>query len=157
MDIDDLCQFLHRLRFLSQFPIGTLREFTKDAALRTLAPGEILFREGDEDHHLYVISRGRVSLSVEAADRGSIPILTAEAGDLLGWSALLRGGRMAATATALDDVQVAVLSGAHLRELCERDPQIGYSLMRQVALALARRLLQTREQLVKLSAETPEG
>jgi CRP-like cAMP-binding protein len=157
MDIDDLCQFLHRLRFLSQFPIGTLREFTEGATLRTLAPGEVLFHEGDEDHHLYVVSRGRVSLSVQVADRGAIPILTVESGDLLGWSSLLRDGRMAATATALDDVQVAVLSGAHLRQLCERDSQIGYSLMRQVALALARRLLRTREQLVKLLVEAPEG
>lgn len=156
MDIDDLCKFLHRLRFLSQFSLGDLREITEGATLRTLPPGEILFREGAEDHHLYVISRGRISLSVEVAGHGSVPILTLEKGDMLGWSALLRAGRMEATATALDDVQVAVLSGDHLRELCDRNPEIGYSLMRQIALALARRLLATREQLAGLLVDVPE-
>ena len=154
MDIDDLCQYLHRLRFLSQFSAATLRELTQGATLQSLAPGEVLFHEGDEEQHLYVISRGQVSLSVQVPNRGSVPVLTVEPGDMLGWSALLRAGRMEATATALDDVQVAVFPGDHLRDLCERNPEIGYAMMRQIALA--RRLLATRGHLAMVLAETPE-
>lgn len=84
MDIDDLCQYLHRLRFLSQFSAPTLRELTQGAALRSLAPGEVLFHEGDEEEHLYVISRGRISLSVQVPNRGSVRVLTVEPGDILG-------------------------------------------------------------------------
>lgn len=63
---------------------------------------------------------------------------------------------MEATATALDDVQVAVFPGDHVRGQCDRNPEIGYAMMRQIALAPARRLLATREQLAKFLAETPD-
>jgi CRP-like cAMP-binding protein len=154
MDVSDLPQFLHRLRFLSAFSFHDLQELTAGATLRTLSPGEVLFREGAENHDFFVVCRGRIRLDIQVPRRGVVPILTLTAGDMLGWSALLAGGRMEATATAVDDVQVAAFPADRLRTLVESRPEIGREFMRQLAHALARRLLSTRDYLKELLANT---
>ncbi|MBW3543734.1 MAG: cyclic nucleotide-binding domain-containing protein, partial [Planctomycetes bacterium] len=120
----------------------------------SLSPGEVLFREGAENHNLYIVCRGEITLDVQVSQRGAVPVLTLSPGDVLGWSALLGERRMEVTATAANDVQVAAFPSAHLRKVFASHPEIGCQFMHQLAHALARRLLSTRDQLKELLAGT---
>jgi CRP-like cAMP-binding protein len=69
---------------------------------------------------------------------------------LLGWTTILGGGRLTATARCQEATRAIELPGPELIALCEADPVVGYQLMKCVAQTLARRLTATRLQLLDL-------
>ena len=87
--------------------------------------------------------------------RGCLPILTLEAGDLVGWSALLGHAEMTATAVTLEETQVIAMTTTDLKNLCDQDHDIGYQIMRLVAMALSHRLVATRLQVLDLFENRP--
>ena len=131
-----------------------LVELAALAGVAEHAPGQILFREGGCNAELAFVIDGIVSLEMHVPSRGPARILTIGSGQLLAWSALLGGGTMTATAIALDRVRLIVFPAGALWSLCETNHDIGYSVMKQVAGSVARRLLGTRLQLLDLFAET---
>ena len=116
-------------------------------------PGRCLFAEGDAHPDFHLVLEGHVRLEMNIPGRGRIPILTLGPGEILAWSAVLSGGAMTATATALDHVCTASMPGGKIRQLCEEQPVLGYHFMKQLAAALSRRLLSTRLQLLDLFFE----
>lgn len=146
---------LGRLRFAADLPPQTLVEVAALASERVVSAKSVIFREGEICPDLYVVQKGVVALDMHVPGRGAVRILTVGEGELLGWSALLGEGRMTATATALDDTRLAVISGAKLRGLCETNHEVGVRVMQQMATALSQRLVATRLQLLDLFACNP--
>lgn len=60
---------------------------------------------------------------------------------------------MTSTAVALQPVKTIAFDGDALRQLCERNHEIGYYVMRQLETALSHRLVATRLQLLDLFAD----
>ena len=85
---------------------------------------------------------------------GGLPVLTLEAGDLLGWSGLVDSTQVTATAIAVQDTRAIALPADRLKALCQEDHDIGYEIMRRVAVALSRRLVATRLQLLDMFADS---
>ena len=100
--------------------------------------------------------QGRVALEMNVPARGPVPILSLGPGDLVGWSALIGGGRMTATARATEDSEVVACAAKPLLEVCGRNAEVGYVLMRQLAVALSMRLVATRLQLLDLFGDPRE-
>ncbi|MFO0918808.1 MAG: cyclic nucleotide-binding domain-containing protein [Planctomycetaceae bacterium] len=139
--------------FISGLPPESLAKLEEIAREEHFVPGSQLFAEGGEHPDLHIILQGHVRLEMAIPRRGRQPLLSLGTGDVLAWSALLSGGRMTASAIALDSVRTASISGVVLRGLCEADPQLGYQMMKQLATALSRRLIATRLQLLDLFQE----
>ena len=89
-----------------------------------------------------------MSRSRFAAAVGCKRILTLGAGEMLGWSPVLKQQRLTATARALSDIQTVELDAAQVLAFCESEPRFGYEFMRRTSLALAKRLNATRLQLL---------
>jgi CRP-like cAMP-binding protein len=115
--------------------------------------GELIFREGDVQPDLFVISSGHVVLEMNIPGRGPTRILTVRSGDLLAWSALLGKGLMTTSAITLEPTTAVAIPGDQLRAICQSDSEVGSLVMTQVATALSRRLIATRLQLLDLFAE----
>jgi CRP/FNR family transcriptional regulator, cyclic AMP receptor protein len=143
---------LGELRFAAGLPPQTLVELARIATDQVVAPNSVIFREGAVCPDVFIVQAGHVALEMHVPGRGAVRILTVGAGELLGWSALLGEGHMTASATALDNTRLVVISGARLRELCETNHAIGVRVMQQVATALSQRLVATRLQLLDLFA-----
>ena len=141
---------LERIRFAAGLPQQTLMQLQAIAELRTFAAGEVIFRENTDCDNVFLLASGQVALDMHVEGRGQVRILTIGSGELLGWSPLFSAGPMTATATALEATCALSLSGARLRELCETDHELGFRIMRQVAVALSQRLVATRLQLLDL-------
>lgn len=124
------------------------------ARLQTFPPGAPLFREGAFCDDLYLVCEGQVALEMYLPTRGQVRLLTVGPGELLGWSPLLTATPMTASAVALQPTEVLALAAAPLRKLCATNHDIGYALMRQVSISLAKRLLATRLQLIDVFAES---
>lgn len=138
--------------FLQGIPAQHMPLLSEMMRERDFPPGAVLFSEGSFQADFLLVVAGHVRLDMAVPQRGRIPLLTVGPGDVLAWSALLAQGRMTATATALEPVRTAAIEGEKLRSLCELQPDIGYHLMKQLAVALSRRLLATRLQLLDVFA-----
>lgn len=155
METNRLKTLLEELRFSASFPDHVLASLAAAATFRSLAAGEVLFREGSPNDRLYLIHRGRLALQMNVPPRGTVRILTLGPGEMVGWSAVTGGEFMTASAIALDRAELVVAPAQELLELCEANHDFGYHFMRVTAAALAQRLLVTRLQLLDLFSECP--
>jgi CRP/FNR family transcriptional regulator, cyclic AMP receptor protein len=109
-----------------------------------------VFREGDSDVYLYVVSEGRVAIEVNLPGRGDLTILTVGPGEVFGWSSLFYQRPKTATARTVLATRAVALDAARLRELCDDDPKLGYVITRNLLQVVAERLKATRMQLLDL-------
>ena len=146
---------LGRLRFTQGLPASTIARLATLASVVEFPADSVVFREGRENSHLYLLTSGRIALEMNVPSRGRVRLLTLGDGDLLGWSAVSGNDRaMTATAVALAPTQAIAFAGAPLQALCESDHEVGYHFLRRLSASLAQRLLATRLQLLDLFAET---
>jgi CRP/FNR family transcriptional regulator, cyclic AMP receptor protein len=111
---------------------------------------ELIFREGEEANHFYLIREGKVSLEVFLPGRGHLIIQTLGGGDILGWSWLVPPYRWMFDARAAEMTRAIMLDGKCLRDKCEADHELGYELLKRVTPALGRGLDATRVRLVDI-------
>ncbi len=71
-------------------------------AIRRYEPGEVIFRQGREGRHFYVVKSGAVEVSREEGDK-ELSLGTVEAGDVVGVVSVLRGERRLVTASAVGE------------------------------------------------------
>ncbi|MEX2114252.1 MAG: Crp/Fnr family transcriptional regulator [Pirellulales bacterium] len=153
MDARAIAQLLGKLPFSAPLPQAVVDRLAASATIRSYPADTVLFREGMHNDQLMIIAAGHVALDMRVAARHEVRILSLGPGDMLAWSALLGGGWMTTSATAVQDTQVVAVSADAALALCEANPDFGYHLMRQVALALANRLVATRLQLLDSFAD----
>ena len=140
--------------FLDELSDNDLAKVADLAAVKQVDAGVILFREGAECDTLFLVVGGRVGLDMHVPRRGQVRILTVGPGEILAWSALLSDQRMTAMATIVESATLIAFPAGKLKALCEADRDVGYAVMQRMAVALARRLLATRLQLLDLFHET---
>ena len=149
-DRETIKSILRRQSFWANVPETDIDALASISMATDFSAGSTIFREGGENHFLYILHRGHVGLDMNVPGRGRVRILSLGPGEMLAWSALLGDGRMTTTATALEDTQVISAAGGRLAELCNTNHEFGYQLMNRVAGALAKRLIATRLQLLDL-------
>jgi CRP-like cAMP-binding protein len=132
-------------RDLTQSDIGLLTGCAKNARFEA---GQVIFREGEDADQFYLIRNGKVALEVFTPGRGSAPILTLGAGDVLGWSWLIPPYKWRFDARAIETTRAFTLDGKCLRGKCDNDPRLGYELLKRVAAIIADRLHATRLQML---------
>ncbi len=127
----------------------------------TLTPGAILFKLGENAQQVYLIKRGRLSLTLpmQVRDRDEdILIEERGPGQTVGWSALIPPHRYTLTARALIETDVLGLPRASLLDYFSAHPAVGYAVTRSVASVVGQRLqvfqtmwLREMQRVVKLS------
>jgi CRP-like cAMP-binding protein len=135
---------------LAELPATTLDRLAELARSEEYPVGHLLFREGGHNAMLYFICQGAVTLEMCVPGRGCMNLLTLGPGDLVAWSALLGSGVMTTGAHVVEPGRLLALDGGAVLALCEADHELGYHLMRRVALSLSNRLVATRLQLLDL-------
>jgi CRP/FNR family cyclic AMP-dependent transcriptional regulator len=110
--------------------------------------GQMLFHEGEEANHFYMIRQGKVALEILAPERGPINIQTVGEGDVIGWSWLIPPYRWRLSARAVELTRAITLDGKCLRKKSEEDHDLGYELLRRFSGIMVERLEATRLQLL---------
>jgi CRP-like cAMP-binding protein len=111
--------------------------------------GAAIFEEGSPANRFYLILKGRVALSAEMDDRKVISIQTLGPGDDLGWSWLFPPYAMHFSARALEPTTAIFFYGARLREQCEQDHELGYQIMKRIAVVATQSLRATQRRLMQ--------
>jgi CRP-like cAMP-binding protein len=110
---------------------------------RRIAPGDRLFALGDQADALFLIERGRLALTLpmRVGDRDEeVLIEERQAGQALGWSALIPPHRFTLSAKALVDTEVLALGRDRLLAHFDAAPEVGYLVTRNVAAIVGQRL-----------------
>ena len=108
---------------------------------------EIIFREGDPKHEFFLLLTGRVALEMAVQGR-TLRVFALEAGDELGWSAVLMGGGKRFQARALEPVDALAFDGYKLLEICRADNAFGYKIMHRMLGVVSERLQAARLQVL---------
>jgi CRP/FNR family transcriptional regulator, cyclic AMP receptor protein len=123
-------------------------------SVREFNAGEIIFEENSTGQQLYVIVDGEVDIQVNPESIGETPgsrlatLTTLRRGESFGEIALIdRGLRSATACCAQNGTSVIIIPRKQLIELCERHPQLGYLLMRNLAADLAMKMRDSGFQL----------
>jgi CRP/FNR family transcriptional regulator, cyclic AMP receptor protein len=105
---------------------------------------KVLFRAGEAGDAMYIIERGKVRISVDAANGRELTLTELGRGDFFGEMALLDGQPRSANATTSEESRLAVLSRQHFLSFIMRgNPNVALEMM----TALANRLRHTDELL----------
>jgi CRP-like cAMP-binding protein len=108
-----------------------------------LASGEELFGLGAQAENLYLIERGRISLTLPMQVRGKDEDILVEermAGQAVGWSALIPPYRFTLRAIAPLQTEVLALSRGALAEHFGAYPEIGVAVTLNLAAVVGQRL-----------------
>jgi CRP-like cAMP-binding protein len=147
---DEFFEMVRAYRILNEVKPEQLKRLLPLAEEKTFAKGSTIFHEGDRSLFLHLLVQGEVALEMVGAEP-AVRVQTLGPGDALGWSALTPGSRTHFQARALTPVTTVAFRGERLREACDRDPEIGYALMRRLLDLVTERLDATRIQLVERS------
>ena len=112
--------------------------------------GDVIFREGEEADHFYLIREGKVALRIQSERRGPLTILTLEEGDVLGWSWLSPPYHWKFTARALEPTRAISMDGKCLREKAERDHDLGYEILKRFVQVIEERVRATSTKLLNV-------
>jgi len=132
--------FLHGLK---PYHFQTL---SKCASFADFEPNVIIFREGTEAGHFYLVHDGRVALDTLVPGQGLRTVETIGPGDALGWSWLFAPYLWHFTARTLQAGKLVSFDAHRLREKIETDHDLGYELFRRFARVMLQRLQATRLQ-----------
>jgi len=113
-----------------------------------VAPGKVLFHEGDAGDFLCVILEGRVRIVKRDSHNKEKEIGAHGTGKTLGEMAMVDGERRSATCTAAELTTIAILSRARFEALTKEFPGLAVAVLVRLARILSQRLRLTSGQLV---------
>ena len=107
-----------------------------DAAenIEVFSPGDIIFREGDQAHHMYVVVEGEIELQVAGSTVGQV-----QAGDLMGEMAIVGSHKRTATALAKTACRLAPVTERRFVLLVQETPYFALYVMKVLADRIVRK------------------
>lgn len=147
MNAQDFQSLLAKHPFSKDFQPQQIERLAAQARAVTFSPEQVLFGPGDYNTDFYLIVSGRLALEMPVG-RKVLRIQTLSDGDELGFSSLITSRPTTFQARALQRVDALAFDSSRLLEACQADPELGFSLMRQLLLIVSERLDATRLQLM---------
>ena len=102
--------------------------FSTADEIRTLAPGDLVFAEGDEGHEMFGVISGVVELR-----KGTVPVAQVGEHGTFGELALIDHTMRSLTAVAIEPTQVAVINERTFLYLVHETPTFALQVMRSLA------------------------
>jgi len=106
----------------------------------TYEPNQILFRQGEEADYFYILTQGKVDISV--GESGHTVYTVNHPGEVFGWSCVLGRTQYSATAETKEKTSVVKIKADEVTKYLAKDPTKGLVFFKSVAKILVNRLLQ---------------
>jgi len=144
---DALTDVLREAHLFRDIDERSLRMFRKMMHVRSYAPDEIVFREGQPGNGMYVVIDGEVRIVLNHGKQHETELARLGRGEFFGEFNLL--GELPRSASALTTTS-ATLGGffrPDLLELIERNPRLGVRVVLNLGEVLAQRLRRSNQEL----------
>ena len=119
-----------------------------------LAPGQLLWRQGQAADALHLIRDGRIGIYLRQPGGTEVHLTTLGPGEVIGEVPLIAGGTRSAAARALDRVQLVSLSRVDFAALTLRRSPTALALRRRICAVACTRL---RDRYQQLANSLPPG
>ncbi len=125
---------------------ATLQSIGGALRQRRFRRGETIFHAGDPGDALYLVTSGKVKITIPPDD-GSEPVIltTIDAGGFFGALALLDGAQRSATAVALDAVEASLLRRDTFDRLLDTEPELRRAMLATLAGEIRRLTAQVED------------
>ena len=116
---------------------------------KTFSTGTIIFSQNAPAERVYLLDHGSVALKTVLSNGLEITYeMITKPGEPFGWSALIEPFRHTTTALCLEDTKAVVFNRKDLYRLFPQHPSLGFKIMRNLSILIAKRLERTRRLLV---------
>ncbi|HBL29727.1 MAG TPA: Crp/Fnr family transcriptional regulator [Acidobacteria bacterium] len=150
MSLQPLSALLAQTPLFQGLPAEDLELIAGCASNVKFDAGDFLFREGGPADTFYLVRHGNVSIEFFAPGRGPVTIQTRGEGEVIGWSWLFPPYTWSHDARAFELTRALAFNADCLRGKCDKDPRLGYELMKRFGQIVHERLEATRLQLLDL-------
>lgn len=137
LPLTDILLFLKRIPLYSSMHLEQLRTVAAHLTEHDVMPGEVIFREGEFSHELYIIVAGKVEIVQQRAGR-PLMLVTLAMGDFFGDMALFGDRPRSASAIAVEPTVLLTLSPEHFRQIVLEDPAMSFEIFRALSARIRR-------------------
>jgi len=143
----DIIPILSRINIFSALSKTQLHKITKTLKKTTFTPNEFIFREGQEPSHIYIIESGKIKIII---GQESLPLemFQFESGQCFGETSVIGIQSHSASAVAIEQTELIVLSKKALFSLFDIDKELFAMLILNIAREACRRLHSTDQALL---------
>ena len=134
----------HEEEVVRRAPLFTALDEATAVSLRAsmdsvkIAKGSILFKEGDDGEHLYVIVDGKLKLGTSSGDGRENLLSILGPGEMFGELSLFDPGPRTSTATAVTDAKLLSLSHEKVIPWLKQNPEVSLQLLTRLSQRLRR-------------------
>jgi len=128
--------------------LGAVSAFSKELSF---AAKTTIFSPEQPSTKIFLLQRGSVRLTIFASSLPA-PVTVAvlkTPGQAFGFSSIIGQGYYNTSAEALTDVRLIAVEGRFLLDFMEKEPAIGYTIMKRLARVISRRLGMVRKLLLE--------
>jgi len=117
----------------------TRKKILESAIEESHASGDLLFHQDDPALNFYILTEGRVRISV--GPQGLLAHVASDPGDVIGWSSLVGNDTYTASAECLGSVKVSKIEKSKLDQVLHADPESGMTFFKHLAALIGLRLV----------------
>ena len=134
-----------------------LRQILAECAMRAdFEEGDTVVEAGQPANCIYLVIRGSINLQTPGLQTPAC-VQTIGTGDILGWSWLFPPYFWHFNALAREPTQTIFFYGSRLRQLCDRNHDFGYELIKGISQILIAHLQADRERWIEAAHIAPIG
>lgn len=147
LDIENVLPILNRISILAGLTGNQLLSVFKLLEKVYYKAGETIFEQGAQPSYIYIIKSGRVKLLVSKGDT-TLELAEFDSGQCLGEASVIGIMPHSATAVAVEDTELIVLSRTAMMNIYESDTELFSILILNIAREVCRRLHASSETLL---------
>jgi len=118
------------------------------AGERSIAPGEILFRQGEHADAFYLLRDGQISVEIPSLYGPPLEIQRLGSNEVLGWSWLIAPYQWDFQARAEEACSLIEFDGHAVLARCEEDNRFGYAVLKIFTELMSERLTAARQRIM---------
>ncbi len=150
--------FLQQVPLFAELTADELHDLVAVMQPIELAPGQLLWRQGQAADALHLISGGRIGIYLRQPGGTEVHLTTLGPGEVIGELPLIAGGTRSATARVLDRARLWSLSRVDFAALTLRRSPTALALRRRICAVACTRLRDRYQQLANsLPPDVPPG
>jgi CRP-like cAMP-binding protein len=139
-----------RYGFFANLDEDFVTQICKLGEQKSLEEGEWLFRQDQEAKNIYLITEGKIALTIRFRDNAIDRLNPYMRGEIIGWSALVKPHIYTMGAIAEQSSTVIGFNGSQLGKLMDNHKDQGYILLQNLTEIISERLINRNIQLMSL-------
>ncbi|MFC1489231.1 Crp/Fnr family transcriptional regulator [Thermodesulfobacteriota bacterium] len=146
---------IKKMGLFKGFSEAQLEKLSKITNLKKFKKGDQIYQRGSKANRIYVVTKGMVSLNrLEPGEKVGISFEKREKGELFGAACFMKPQEYTLTAVCMEDSEVMAIDADKLFDLCERDPELGYKFLKEIATIYFERYKSAKRQVHEM-VKTP--